>query len=97
MENSEEPIYLILGNYDDTDGDRFYKQYGGKTSFTLTIGDFFIIRLNSQGGGYVTMDQLVWADKVLSEQTDKVKIMAYHPPSSAASTRTAVERSPVAR
>ncbi|MFA9496605.1 MAG: metallophosphoesterase, partial [Candidatus Bathyarchaeota archaeon] len=37
MENSEEPIYLIPGNHDDTDGNRFYKQYGGKTNFTLII------------------------------------------------------------
>jgi predicted phosphodiesterase len=80
MVNSEEPIYLLPGNHDHTDGNRFFKQYGGKTNFTLTIGDFFIVGLNSQGGGYVTMDQLAWADKVLSEQTDKVKIMAYHHP-----------------
>ena len=80
MEYSKEPIYLLPGNHDHTDNARFFKQYGGKTNFTLTIGDFFIIGLNSQGGGYVTMDQLAWADKVLSEQTDKVKIMAYHHP-----------------
>ncbi len=80
MVNSEEPIYLLPGNHDHTDGNRFFKQYGGKTNYTLTIGDFFFVGLNSQGGGYVTMDQLAWADKVLSEQTDKIKIIAFHHP-----------------
>ena len=80
MMNSQEPIFLLPGNHDHTDNARYYKQYGGKTNFTLTIGDFFIIALNSRGGGYVTMEQLSWADKILSDQTDKVKIMAYHHP-----------------
>ena len=80
MQFSRLPIYLLPGNHDHTSDAKLYKQYGGKTNYTLTIGDFFIVAINSQGGGYIRMDELAWADKVLSENPDKVKIVAFHHP-----------------
>lgn len=80
MEKSEVPIFILPGNHDHTDDARFYKQYGGMTNYTVTVGDFFILALNSHGGGYINHDEIQWADKVLKENPDKVKIMAFHHP-----------------
>ena len=80
MEMSDVPIFLLPGNHDHTDDAKFYKQYGGLTNYTVTIGDFFIIALNSHGGGYVNLDEIQWAERVLEENSDKVKIMAFHHP-----------------
>lgn len=77
---SKVPVYLLPGNHDHTNFAQYYKQYGGKTNYTITIGDFFIVALNSHGGGYVTIEEIEWADKVLSENCDKVKILAFHHP-----------------
>ncbi|MCJ7731468.1 metallophosphoesterase [Candidatus Bathyarchaeota archaeon] len=80
MQYSRVPIYLLAGNHDHTEDAKYYRQYGGKTNYTITIGDFFIVGLNSDGGGYITLDELAWADKVLGENPDKVKIIAFHHP-----------------
>jgi predicted MPP superfamily phosphohydrolase len=80
MEKSEVPIFILPGNHDHTDDARFYKQYGGMTNYTVTIGDFLILALNSHGGGYINHDEIQWADKVLKENPNKIKIMAFHHP-----------------
>jgi predicted MPP superfamily phosphohydrolase len=80
MELSNVPIFLLPGNHDHTDGAKFYKQYGGLTNYTVTIGDFFIVALNSHGGGYINIDEIQWAERVLKENPEKVKIMAFHHP-----------------
>jgi 3',5'-cyclic AMP phosphodiesterase CpdA len=80
MKYSNIPIYLEPGNHDYTNSAQFYKQYGGKTNYTVTIGDFFIVALDSHGGGYVRMEEIAWANKVLSENPDKVKIVCFHHP-----------------
>lgn len=80
MEYSKVPIYLIPGNHDHTADSKYYQKYGGKNNYTLTIGDFFIVALNSHGGGYVTLEEIAWADKVLEENSDKYKIIAFHHP-----------------
>ncbi|MBD3171333.1 hypothetical protein GF326_02570 [Candidatus Bathyarchaeota archaeon] len=80
MKYSTVPIYFQPGNHDYTNGAQYYKQFGGKTNYTVTLGDFFIVSLNSHGGGYVKLDEIAWADNILSENQDKVKIIAFHHP-----------------
>jgi 3',5'-cyclic AMP phosphodiesterase CpdA len=80
LEYNQVPIYLLAGNHDQISKANLYKQYGGKTNYSLTIGDFFIVGLNSHGGGYVTLEEIAWAEKVLALNPDKVKIIAFHHP-----------------
>lgn len=78
LEESEIPTFLLPGNHDHTSQATFYKRYGGKTNYSTVIGDFVFVALNSHGGGYVTIEELEWADKVLQQYPNKVKIIAFH-------------------
>jgi len=73
------PIYLIPGNHDYSGADSaYYQQFGGMKNYTVVIGDFLLLALDSHGGGYVYQEQLDWAERVLARNTDKVKIIGFH-------------------
>jgi len=75
------PIYLIPGNHDYSGADSaYYQQFGGMKNYTVVIGDFLLLALDSHGGGYVYQEQIDWADSVLARYSDKVKIIAFHHP-----------------
>jgi len=77
----ERPSYLLPGNHDYSGASgNYYRRYGGPTNYTVAIGDFLLVALTTTGGGYLGMDQLAWAEKVLRENPGKVKILAYHHP-----------------
>jgi len=77
----ESPSYLVPGNHDYSGASsNYYRKYGGPVNYTVTIGDFLLIAMSTTGEGYIDMSQLAWADKVLRENPDKVKILAYHHP-----------------
>ncbi|MCW4049188.1 MAG: metallophosphoesterase [Candidatus Bathyarchaeota archaeon] len=80
MLRSEVPIYLMPGNHDHTSGSALYQQYCGKNNYTVVIGDFIIVALDSHSGGFVDLEDIQWADSVFKMYPDKVKIVGFHHP-----------------
>jgi len=75
------PSYLLPGNHDYSGyGGAAYALYGGKLNYTLVLGDFVFVALDSRGVGTVTAKQLRWAENQLSKHPDKVKIIGFHHP-----------------
>lgn len=81
MLHMEFPSYLIPGNHDYSGyGGAAYAKYGGKLNYTVVMGDFMFVALDSRGVGTVTEKQLRWAENQLSKHPDKVKIISFHHP-----------------
>jgi 3',5'-cyclic AMP phosphodiesterase CpdA len=81
MLHLEFPSYLLPGNHDYSGyGGAAYAKYGGKLNYTVVIGDFMFVALDSRGVGTVTEKQLRWAENQLSKHPDKVKIISFHHP-----------------
>jgi len=81
MLNLEFPSYLIPGNHDYSGyGGAAYAKYGGKLNYTVVMGDFMFVALDSRGVGTVTEKQLRWAENQLSKYPDKFKIISFHHP-----------------
>ncbi len=81
MLNLEFPCYLVPGNHDYSGyGGAAYALYGGKLNYTVVMGDFMFVALDSRGVGTVTEKQLRWAENQLSKYPDKVKIISFHHP-----------------
>ncbi len=79
MLNMEFPSYLLPGNHDYSGyGGDVYAMYGGKLNYTLVIGDFVILALDSAENGYVKSNQITWAENQLAKYPDKVKIVCFH-------------------
>jgi len=79
MLNLEFPSYLLPGNHDYVGyGGAGFELYGGKLNYTVILGDFIIIALDSSELGYVKSDQLKWAENQLAKYPDKVKIISFH-------------------
>jgi len=77
----EFPSYLLPGNHDYSGyGGAIYALYGGKLNYTVIMGDFMFVALDSRGMGTVTAKQLRWAENQLSKYPDKVKIISFHHP-----------------
>jgi 3',5'-cyclic AMP phosphodiesterase CpdA len=81
MLHLEFPSYLVPGNHDYSGyGGAAYAVYGGKLNYTVVMGDFMFVALDSRGVGTVTEKQLRWAENQLSRYPDKVKIISFHHP-----------------
>jgi 3',5'-cyclic AMP phosphodiesterase CpdA len=79
MLNMEFPSYLLPGNHDYSGyGGAGYSLYGGKLNYTLVVGDFVIVALDSGENGYVKINQIRWAENQLAKYPDKVKIVGFH-------------------
>ena len=75
------PSYLLPGNHDHAGGDSvYYQQYCGPLNYTLVLGDFVIITLDSQLDGVKWANQFQWVESELNKYPEKVKIMAWHHP-----------------
>jgi len=72
------PTFILPGNHDYTSQAEFYRKYGGRLNYTVVIGDFVFVAMNSHSGGYIDMDELEWADAQLKKHPDKVKIIGFH-------------------
>jgi len=78
---SKVPIYVIPGNHDHAGDDaKNYVKYCGPLHWYTRIGSFHIIALDSASDGYVSDDQLVWAENILANITDGAKILLFHHP-----------------
>ena len=76
------PSYAVIGNHEFSQANvaHIWDQIMGYRNYTVTIGKFLIIGLNSGFTGWIPMDQLKWAENVLKHNPDKVKIMVWHHP-----------------
>ena len=75
------PIFILPGNHDYAGGDSaLFQDYGGLKNYSVVIGDFLFLALDSDGGGYIVQEQLDWAESVLARHPGKVKFMAFHHP-----------------
>ena len=73
------PFYVLSGNHDYAGAhSELFQEYGGLRNYTVVIGDFPFIALDSNGGGYIVQEQLDWAESVLASHPDKVKFVAFH-------------------
>jgi len=73
------PIFLLPGNHDYAGADsEYFQEYGGQKNYSVVIGDFLFMALDSDGGGYIVQEQLDWAERVLASHPDKVKFIAFH-------------------
>ncbi|MBM3291083.1 hypothetical protein FJY84_00205 [Candidatus Bathyarchaeota archaeon] len=82
------PSFLIPGNHDYAGGgSSYYLQYGGNKNYSLVIGDFLFIAMDTmQGipplyeGSYLSIEQINWAAEVLDAYPNKTKILLFHHP-----------------
>ncbi|MBN2334264.1 metallophosphoesterase [Candidatus Bathyarchaeota archaeon] len=80
LQQMDQPTFALPGNHDYTSGSVLWQKYGGMLNYSITMGDFLFVALNSRGGGFIEPPDLVWAEKVLQENPDKVKIIGFHHP-----------------
>ncbi len=75
------PIYLVPGNHDHAGDDAVnFQKFAAPLYWYTRIGPYLIVALDTASDGYVTKEQLEWADKIFSENPDAVKILAFHHP-----------------
>jgi len=73
------PSYLLPGNHDYSGyGGKAYSLYGGRLNYTLVLGNFVFIALDTGETGYLEADQLKWLETQLEKHSDKVKIIGFH-------------------
>jgi len=76
------PSYAGIGNheYDSSGVAKTWERIMGYRNYTLTIGNFLFLFLDSGMEGWVPLEQIKWAENVLKNNPDKVKIMILHHP-----------------
>jgi 3',5'-cyclic AMP phosphodiesterase CpdA len=75
------PSFFHPGNHDHKGANgALYQKYCGLLNYSVVIGDFLFIALDSGDPGFVPIDQLEWAESVLQRNPDKVKIIGVHHP-----------------
>jgi len=76
------PSYAIIGNheYEKANEANIWGNIMGYRNYSVVIGKFLILALDSGMDGWVPMSQLRWAENILKNNPDKVKIMIFHHP-----------------
>ncbi|RLF20675.1 MAG: hypothetical protein DRZ82_01480 [Thermoprotei archaeon] len=76
------PTYIVIGNHEYSGASAdIYKRIMGYTNYSVIIGDFLFIMLDTGPEGWIPMDQLKWAERVLKENFNKgFKAMIFHHP-----------------
>jgi len=81
MDWIEAPFYILPGNHDHAGGGSLiYQRYGGPLNYSVVIGDFLLIALDSHLEGQEWSDQFQWLESELEKHSEKVKILAWHHP-----------------
>ncbi len=77
-----DPIYVNVGNheYSSVGVAEEYNRIIGPVNYTVTIGDFLLLSLDTDFDGWVRMDRLRWAEQVLKENSERTKILSFHHP-----------------
>jgi hypothetical protein len=77
----EVPSFLLPGNHDHAGGGgKIYQKYGGLLNYSVVMGDFFFLAMDSDLEGEDWLNQLKWVESELQKHSDKVIIMAWHHP-----------------
>jgi 3',5'-cyclic AMP phosphodiesterase CpdA len=77
----DSPSYLIPGNHDHAGAkSEYYQQYGGRLNYTVTLGKFLLVAMDSGDNGYLTIQDMQWASSILARNLDKIKILFFHHP-----------------
>ena len=75
------PFYLLPGNHDHSGGGSLiYQRYGGPLNYSIVMGDFLFVALDSQLEGEEWTNQFQWVESVLQRHPGKVKILGWHHP-----------------
>lgn len=75
------PSYFLPGNHDHIGQlGASYQKYCGPLNYSITIGNFLLLTMDTGDLGFISMNQLQWAEQVLQKNLDKVKIIAFHHP-----------------
>ncbi|HDI02196.1 MAG TPA: hypothetical protein ENF93_00970, partial [Ignisphaera sp.] len=76
------PAYAGIGNheYDAPGIAKIWGKFFGYRNYTISLGKFLIILLDTGMEGWIPNDQLDWLENTLKSNTDKVKIVYMHHP-----------------
>jgi len=76
------PSYAQIGNheYEKAGQANIWGDIMGYRNYSVTVGKFLFICLDSGIDGWIPMEQLKWAEKILKANPDKVKVMIWHHP-----------------
>ncbi|RLG79182.1 MAG: hypothetical protein DRO10_00795 [Thermoprotei archaeon] len=76
------PSYAQIGNheYEKAGQAKIWGDIMGYRNYSVTVGKFLFICLDSGIDGWIPMEQLKWAENILKANPDKVKIMIWHHP-----------------
>lgn len=79
---SDIPIFILPGNHDHygSQEEEYYERYGSPLYYYIVAGRFLIVYLDTGVIASVPESQLEWAESILNEHVDKVKIIAFHHP-----------------
>ncbi|HDN75853.1 MAG TPA: metallophosphoesterase, partial [Acidilobales archaeon] len=76
------PGYGVIGNheYDAPGVHKTWSKIMGYTNYSVTIGKFLLIALDTGMDGWISMDQAKWLENLLKKNANKVKILVMHHP-----------------
>ncbi len=76
------PSYAVIGNheYDSPGVAKAYEIILGYRNYSIIIGDFLFLMLDTGMDGWIPVDQLKWAESILAKYPDKAKIIVMHHP-----------------
>ena len=76
------PSYAGIGNheYDSPGVAETWERIMGYRNFTVTVGNFLFLFLDTGMDGWVPLEQIKWVENVLKNNPDKVKILTMHHP-----------------
>jgi len=81
MDRIDVPFYILPGNHDHAGGGSLiYQRYGGPLNYSIVMGDFLFVALDSHLEGQEWMNQFQWVESVLQRHPGKVKILGWHHP-----------------
>jgi len=81
MDRIDVPFYILPGNHDHAGGGSLiYQRYGGPLNYSIVMGDFLFVALDSHLDGEEWVNQFQWVESVLQRHPGKVKILGWHHP-----------------
>ncbi|MEM2813446.1 MAG: metallophosphoesterase [Candidatus Methanomethylicia archaeon] len=78
----KDPMYVTAGNheYEDIGSAKLYENIIGPLNYSITIGKFLLVSLDTDKDGWVRMERLKWLENILKENKEKTKIIFFHFP-----------------
>ena len=74
------PVFSIPGNHDHVVGIKNYELYVGPTNWSLRLGRFLLVGMDTGYDGYPTTAEAEWAYKVLTGSNATAEILMFHHP-----------------